>query len=514
MNTPENKAVLQAPVLGCTLVVEHLAPGGTVRKSVSHQQVKLILGRNEFRDIILRVDSPKQSHKFPIRDIQLHKRFIKEGKATIFLKDLKINLMISNAPPNQLLIFMKTLASKQAIPDGKVISARQRLLSCAPSSFDEISPLTIKEYESVRQSGRMPLKEKNQNIPSASPVSSKRPRDVQDGSPVTSKVPRLLNHKVLTAEQKQVLQAVQAGHNVFFTGSAGTGKSFLLRRIVGALAPDVTFITASTGVAACQIGGTTLHAFAGIGRGGTSIENCINLASRKVVAQQWRKCKHLIVDEISMVDGDFFQKLEAVARAIRGNDKPFGGIQLILCGDFLQLPPVTKPGEKRVFCFQTSAWERCIDLNMELTDVRRQNDQEFINILQSIRIGRCTEDMTDQLRLTEQNIVEKDGIKATRLCTHCEDVDNINSGHLNKLSGTAEVFQSVDSDPGLSKILDSQTPVVSKLILKVGAQVMLMKNLDVNKGLVNGARGVVTGFKSVGGGEIFPSNICSTVPNS
>lgn len=82
------------------------------------------------------------------------------------------------------------------------------------------------------------------------------------------------------------------------------------------------------------------------------------------------------------------QKLEAVGRAVRGNDKPFGGIQLILCGDFLQLPPVTKPGEKRVFCFQTSAWDRCININMELTEVRRQDDTEFINILQSIRLGR------------------------------------------------------------------------------------------------------------------------------
>ncbi|XP_068217056.1 ATP-dependent DNA helicase PIF1 [Palaemon carinicauda] len=501
MNTPVKEPALRAPILGCTVIVEHIAPAGTVRKSVSYKHAKLILGRNEFRDIILRLEGPKETLKFAIKEVQLHKRFMKEGKATIFLKDVKINLMLSNAPPNQLLVFMRTLASKQAIPEGKAITARQRLLSTAPNTFDEISPLTFKEYESLRQSGKRPLKEKDQNTTNASPLSSKRRKSDKGGSTPTSKVPRFLNPIVLSADQKKVLEAVHKGHNVFFTGSAGTGKSFLLKRIVGALAPDVTFVTASTGVAACQIGGTTLHAFAGIGNGDSSIENCISLASKRVAAQQWRKCKHLIVDEISMVDGIFFKKLEAVARAVRGNDKPFGGIQLILCGDFLQLPPVTKPGEKRVFCFQTSAWEKSIDLNMELTFIRRQNDLEFISILQSIRLGRCTEDMVDRLKLTETNVVEKDGIKATRLCTHREDVNHINNEHLNKLTGKAEVFQSIDSDPGLSKMLDTQTPVVSKLILKVGAQVMLMKNLDLNKGLVNGARGVVTGFKA---GEGYP----------
>ena len=91
------------------------------------------------------MDGPKQSLKFPARDIQLHKRFMKEGKATIFLKEQKINLMISNAPPNQLLIFMRTLASKQAISAGEpVINARKRLLSTAPNTFEEISPLTFK----------------------------------------------------------------------------------------------------------------------------------------------------------------------------------------------------------------------------------------------------------------------------------------------------------------------------------------------------------------------------------
>ncbi|XP_076042584.1 ATP-dependent DNA helicase PIF1-like isoform X2 [Oratosquilla oratoria] len=498
MQTPEQKErCLQAPVLPCTLTVESLDVGAVSKKPLVLKNAKLILGRNEFRDMLLRVQTEKFARQYTLQNVQTFKRFMKEGKATLQLKDYSVRLMISNAPPNLLLIFLKTLLGKAEVDSvKKVVGVRQRLLSSLPSAFEEISPLTFQEYESVRKAkGRVPLQEKNLNIPGASPVSSKRKREGKD-TPTKTKVPRFLNPLVLSGEQKRVLQAIQAGNNVFFTGSAGTGKSFLLQRIVGALPPDTTFTTASTGIAACQIGGTTLHAFAGIGSGTATLEQCIQLASRRVIAQQWRKCRHLIVDEISMVDGAFFEKLEGVARAVRGNDKPFGGIQLILCGDFLQLPPVTKPGEKRIFCFQTLAWSRCISLNMELKQVRRQDDDEFINILQNIRIGKCTETMAKRLKGTEGNRVEQGKIKATRLCTHKEDVNHINNDHLKKLEGQERVFYAVDTDPTLVGLLDKQTPVVSKLVLKVGAQVMLMKNLDVGCGLVNGARGVVTGFRN------------------
>ncbi|KAK3859893.1 hypothetical protein Pcinc_034023 [Petrolisthes cinctipes] len=509
METPKKEPSLQAPALQCSLTVETLHPNAaTIKHSVTHKKVKLILGRNKFRDMIILVESPKHSFQYQVKgELQLHKRFMKEGKATVCLREANMNLMISNAPPNQLLVFLRMLASKKAVMGTENgtegVSARTRLLSTLPKSFEEISPLTFKEYSSLRgNSGQLPLKEKNSNVPGESPVSTKRKRDIKDSTPVKPKVSRFLNPVTLTAEQKSVLQAVQGGHNVFFTGSAGTGKSFLLRRIIGALPPDVTFVTASTGVAACQIGGTTLHAFAGIGSGQAPLQQCFQLASRKVVAQQWKRCRHLIVDEISMVDGGFFKKLEAVGRMIRGNEKPFGGIQLIFCGDFLQLPPVTRHGEKRIFCFQTSAWDSSITLTLELTDVKRQDDPEFIDILQEVRRGRCPDKIVERLRETEKNFVERDGIKATRLCTHREDVEHINRQHLDKLPGVAQVFQSLDSDPSLAKTLDSQTPVTSSLELKIGTQVMLTKNMDVARGLVNGARGVITGFKN--GGEGYP----------
>lgn len=146
-------------------------------------------------------------------------------------------------------------------------------------------------------------------------------------------------------------------------------------------------------MAACHIGGVTLHQFAGIGSGEATLERSIELASKPPTVSIWRKCKHLIIDEVSMVDGEFFEKIEQVARKVRKNEKPFGGIQLILCGDFFQLPPITrlKFGESKTassrFCFKTKAWEDCRLITFELKRVHRQNDEAFISILNKIRIG-------------------------------------------------------------------------------------------------------------------------------
>uniref|UniRef100_G1NBI9 ATP-dependent DNA helicase PIF1 n=1 Tax=Meleagris gallopavo TaxID=9103 RepID=G1NBI9_MELGA len=300
----------------------------------------------------------------------------------------------------------------------------------------------------------------------------------------------------LSVEQEAVLGAVRSGKSIFFTGCAGTGKSFLLKKIVGSLPPNSTYATASTGVAACHIGGTTLHAFAGIGSGKAPLEQCIQLAERPGVRQHWLACQRLIIDEISMVDGKFFDKLEAVARAVRKRDEPFGGIQLIICGDFLQLPPVCKANEETTFCFQAKSWRKCIHVNMELTEVRRQTDKTFISLLSAVRLGRCTEEVISLLMQTATNRSERDGILATRLCTHKDDVELTNERRLRQLSGDSHTFEALDSDPMLVKLIDAQCPVGGRVELKVGAQVMLAKNLDVSQGLVNGARGVVVGFET------------------
>ena len=131
---------------------------------------------------------------------------------------------------------------------------------------------------------------------------------------------------------------------------------------------------------------------------------------------------------------------------------------------------------------------------MQLTQVHRQSDMKFINILQAIRLGKCTPNVTTILKSTSKHRVGGEGIIATRLCTHQQDVQEVNKHHLEKLPGKPWTFRSEDSDPSYTTYLDSNCPVSSNLVLKVGAQVTLTKNLDIYGGLVNGARGVVQSF--------------------
>lgn len=196
----------------------------------------------------------------------------------------------------------------------------------------------------------------------------------------------------------------------------------------------------------------------------------------------------------------FFQKVEAVARNIRKNDKPFGGIQLILCGDFLQLPPVIKAAygsqqsQSKRFCFQTDTWQKVISISYELKQVHRQKDAEFVRILNFIRVGHVNDEIAKRLMATSKQKIETNGILATQLCSHTNDSNLINESKLSNLKTEERVFDAQDSESAYTKQLDSQVMAPSRLKLKINAQVMLLKNINVSDGLVNGARGVVCGF--------------------
>uniref|UniRef100_A0AAR2J1G2 ATP-dependent DNA helicase PIF1 n=1 Tax=Pygocentrus nattereri TaxID=42514 RepID=A0AAR2J1G2_PYGNA len=472
--------------LQCTVAVERVsASAGHVVKRQVMRSATVMLGRDEFEELVLRVQDRARGHaeSFMLRNFQLFTRFAKDGKCTIKVDPEGTQVLVSDCPTDRLCTFLRTLKIKhEASRDRKPVSDRARLRAALPRSFNTISPLQQKDVEKaneLRSKVNAPLQLKGLTE-----------RSVKALHPNKKPVLSLPTARKLSREQTAVLNAVLSGKNVFFTGSAGTGKSFLLKRIIGSLPPKSTYATASTGVAACHIGGTTLHSFAGIGSGSAPLEQCLELAQRPGVRQHWTSCKHLIIDEISMVEAQFFDKLEAIARSIRRSTEPFGGIQLIVCGDFLQLPPVTKGKEKPSFCFQARTWRKCVHVNMELTEVRRQTDRTFISLLQAVRVGRVTEEVTSQLLKSANNCIERDGILATRLCTHKDDVELTNENKLKQLP----VFEAVDSDPMLVKTIDAQSPVGAILQLKVGAQVMLTKNLDVQRGLVNGARGVVVDF--------------------
>ncbi|XP_040912193.1 ATP-dependent DNA helicase PIF1 [Toxotes jaculatrix] len=492
--------------LQCGVTVEHLNTSGQASRRQVIRKASVILGRNEFQEIILRVHDGRVPQSYHLKQFKLFTKFVRDGKCTIKLLPENIQVLISNCPPDQLNLFLKTLSIKhQAWQSNKPLSDREKLKAGLPRSFEAISPLQQKDIQKVNElrSKVAPkgLADCTNNITAARTGQQvKRSRSDSNFSPVKtnpSKKPILsLPSRKLNKEQAAVLSAVLSGKNVFFTGSAGTGKSFLLKRIMGSLPPKSTFATASTGVAACHIGGTTLHNFAGIGSGSAPLEQCIELAQRPGVLQHWTSCRHLIIDEISMVEARFFDKLESVARSVRRSTEPFGGIQLIVCGDFLQLPPVSKGKEKASFCFQARSWRKVIQVNMELTEVRRQTDQSFISLLQAVRVGRVTEEVTAKLMESAYHHIERDGILATRLCTHKDDVELTNDSKLQQLPGSVRVFEALDSDPALVKTIDAHSPVSRLIQLKVGAQVMLTKNLDVSRGLVNGARGVVVGFES------------------
>ncbi|NXS58987.1 PIF1 helicase, partial [Brachypteracias leptosomus] len=502
---------MEAAELRCTVVVEQPLPGAPEPRRRVMRGAMVLLGRNELRQPVLRVVGGSGAAaavlSFPLaRDtVRLFTRFAGEGRAAVRVGPDGAQVLLSDCPPDALRRFLRILRVKVAAgPRGALRCPR--LLVRPPPAFTTISPL--QERDLLRAPGRLRGGEAEGESPAevspkargVAPVTGPGYRHCPHGVPLpVPQVPRAQRRPParLSAEQEAVLGAVRSGKSIFFTGCAGTGKSFLLKRIVGSLPPKSTYATASTGVAACHIGGTTLHAFAGrIGSGKAPLEQCIQLAERPGVRQHWLACQHLIIDEISMVDGNFFDRLEAVARAVRKRDEPFGGIQLIICGDFLQLPPVCKANEETRFCFQAKSWRKCIHINMELTEVRRQTDKTFVSLLSAVRLGRCTEEVTRQLMQTAANRSERDGILATRLCTHKDDVEVTNERCLQRLSGEVHMFEALDSDPMLVKLIDAQCPVGGRVELKVGAQVMLAKNLDVSQGLVNGARGVVVGFES------------------
>ncbi|KAF7367214.1 ATP-dependent DNA helicase PIF1 [Mycena sanguinolenta] len=321
----------------------------------------------------------------------------------------------------------------------------------------------------------------------------------------------------LSDEQQAVLQRIKRGENIFFSGSAGTGKSVLLREIINELKnrdprSSTLGITASTGIAAINIGGCTLHSWAGIGIGNESAKKMagkfIGQAKHgSMLLDRWKHVKTLIIDEISMVDGQLFDKLEEMARLLRGNDAPFGGIQLVLSGDFFQLPPVpNRNGDEiitPVFAFDAKTWEICVGRPVTLTRVFRQKDQTFVTLLNAMRFGKI--ENVEAFTALAREVTYTDGLQPTELLSRREEVERVNNRRLDQLPGNCETYEAMDSRGTNSKgekvSREQMERLLDRLVapqsvgLKVGAQVMLIKNLAQGR-LVNGSLGQVIGFST------------------
>jgi ATP-dependent DNA helicase PIF1 len=233
---------------------------------------------------------------------------------------------------------------------------------------------------------------------------------------------------------------------------------------------------------------------AGIGLGKEDASVLVKKVRRNPVAKQrWLKTKCLIIDEVSMVDGDLFDKLSQIGRQIRGNGRPWGGLQLIITGDFFQLPPVPENGREAKFAFDAATWNTSIDHTIGLTQIFRQKDPTFANMLNEMRLGRIDAATIGTFKKLERPLPMDDGIEATELFPTRYEVDSANSKRLAALPGEARPFCSTDSGrEDLRDRLLANMMAPKTLALKVGAQVMLIKNLDEN--MVNGTTGTVLRF--------------------
>ena len=358
---------------------------------------------------------------------------------------------------------------------------------------------TIVSHLRGKQRVMAPLQPANRHVKEISPVRKNVFRDAyrQKRQGAFEDLPPL------SSEQQRIFDAVvDQKQSCFFTGSGGTGKSLLIKTLINALPRATTSVCATTALAASVLGGTTLHAWAGCG---TSTDQDIDQLMRRVrrpdTLLRWRNTQTLIVDEVSMLDGGFLDMLDAVGRKVRGRDHvPFGGIQMVLSGDFHQLPPVAKHQARRTFCFESGAWTSLVNAgmqSMELKTIFRQSDIYFVDVLRRVRQGRLTPaDLREALSENFRQLKADDGVQPTKLYTHRADVDSINDAELAKIQEKEHPFQSRDS--GDQALLESTCPAPRRVVLKQGAQVLLLKNLQQSKGLVNGARGVVTGFSSSG----------------
>ncbi|SCU97751.1 LAFA_0G13058g1_1 [Lachancea sp. 'fantastica'] len=313
---------------------------------------------------------------------------------------------------------------------------------------------------------------------------------------------KLVQGLVLSEEQEYVIELAKKGHNLFYTGSAGTGKSVLLRVLIKTLrrkyGHENVAVTASTGLAACNIGGITVHSFAGVGLGHGDKRAVLKKVRRsKKHCVRWANINALVIDEVSMIDGDLLDKLDHIAKSLRKNSAPFGGIQIILCGDFFQLPPVNKDNSSATkFAFHAAAWKDAIDATIMLQKVfRQQSDAEFVKMLNEMRMGNISPETEMDFKRLSRALPEDDIIPAELYSTRNE-VDRANMSRLNGLPGICHTYNAIDGgimkDEIQKEKLLSNFLAPKELKLKVGAQVMMIKNMDET--LVNGSLGKIIDF--------------------
>ena len=305
--------------------------------------------------------------------------------------------------------------------------------------------------------------------------------------------------------QSSALDILKTGQNVFLTGSAGSGKTYTLNQYIDYLRARrvPVAVTASTGIAATHMNGTTIHSWSGIGiKDELTDRDLSNLSRKQFLADRLKDTAVLIIDEISMLHAKQINLVSQVLKHVRKNDKAFGGIQVVVAGDFFQLPPIGSKGEsnREKFAFMSEAWLEAKFHICYLSEQHRQVSEaangglDLDDILNQIRRQEVTFEAIAALEATfDQNV----DIKRTRLYTHNLNVNSINDKELAALDG--EMMRFTATSTGDSKLVETLKKTVrtqDDLVLKVGAKVMFIKN-NTELSVSNGTMGELIGFAAV-----------------
>lgn len=301
-------------------------------------------------------------------------------------------------------------------------------------------------------------------------------------------------------KQSLALGILVDGKSVFLTGPAGSGKTYVLNQFIKYARKNgkKVAVTASTGLAATHLGGNTIHSWAGIGIADELSRHMVEGMSKSRVAQI-ESADILVIDEVSMLHDYRLDMVDQITRSVRKSPEPFGGLQVVLCGDFFQLPPINREdGRSGGFVTGSSAWHELDPVVCYLEEQHRQNDDELADILAAFRAGDLRRRHVEALLARKRTITPFDEA-TTELYTHNQNVDIINSSRLASVEGEQHDYEmTATGRKSAVETLKRSCLAPEVLCLKAGAFVMFVKN-SLERKYVNGTLGVVEGFEEVSG---------------
>lgn len=298
---------------------------------------------------------------------------------------------------------------------------------------------------------------------------------------------------VIRDDQQEAFNLLLSGENVFLSGPAGSGKSFLVRKFLSQFGKNQFPVLASTGAAAVLVGGRTFHSFFGLGIMEGGPEKVFEKSKKDSrLKKRVKEVEGIIIDEVSMISGDVLDLAEKISRYVRGNEHPFGGLRVIAVGDFAQLPPVNKNGP-RSWCFKHPVWQRAQFQNAFLTTNHRTHDAEFLKILGDVREGKVTDRVQDFLNDKMKTHDESD--TGIRLFPYRKQSEDFNRRQLQKINTESFIFPTMYwGDEGRIEKMKDSFPIPEALELKVGAEVIFTQN-DPQKRWINGTQGIIQEIK-------------------